>query len=89
MDRRDDSLFRAEPPARVGEKIKNIRARAPRTPYCNSPRETNEDRKRRFDRYEMMWIATDEPHPRVPTRTGVVTIAASVPSYASEFVLLL
>jgi hypothetical protein len=38
----------------------------------------------------MMWmaIAPDEPHPCVPTRTGVVTKAASVPFYASEFVLL-
>jgi len=35
-----------------------------------------------------MWIASDEPHPRVRTRTGVVTKAASVSFYASEFVLL-
>jgi hypothetical protein len=36
----------------------------------------------------MMWIAPEEPHPRVPTRTGVVTKSASVSFYASEFVLL-
>ena len=39
----------------------------------------------------MMWrgaIAPDEPHPYVPTRTGVVTKAASVIFYAGEFVLL-
>jgi hypothetical protein len=57
-------------------------------PLLYSPREINEDRKRKFDRYEMMWIAPDEPHPRIPTRTGVVTKAASVSFYGSEFVLL-
>ena len=39
----------------------------------------------------MMWrreIAPDEPHPRVPTRTGVVKKAASVSFFVSEFVLL-
>jgi hypothetical protein len=39
----------------------------------------------------MMWrgaIAPDEPHPHVPTWTGVVTKVVSVTFYASEFVLL-